>query len=95
MALLGWILLIITPFIGVFPGPGGLILFPIGLALVLRNSKWAKRRYSSFTKQHSEYGEWANWAMGRKRFKVRPSFPPLKRDILYLFRRDDLGHPGY
>lgn len=86
---LGWFLMILAPLIGWLPGPGGLVLFPIGLALVLKNSLWAKRQYARHSKQHPEYGEWANWAMRRKRFKTRPPLPPLKRDLLRLFRRDD------
>lgn len=91
LIVLGWFLMILAPLIGWLPGPGGLILFPLGLALVLKNSRWAKRRYAKVSKRHPEYGEWANWAMRRKRFRVRPPFPPIKRDLLWLFRRDDLG----
>lgn len=87
MILLGWFLIILAPLIGWLPGPGGLIVFPIGLALVLRYSPWAKRRYSRLAKRHPEYGEWANWAMRRKRFKTRPPFPPVKRDLLRLIGR--------
>jgi hypothetical protein len=89
LIILGWLLIIAAPLIGWLPGPGGLILFPLGLALVLKNSPWAKRRYSRFSKRRPEYGEWANWAMRRKRFKIRPPFPPIKRDFLRLFRRGD------
>jgi hypothetical protein len=85
--ILGWALMIAAPLIGWLPGPGGLILFPIGLALVLKNSLWAKRRYALHSKRHPEYGLWANWAMRRKRFKVRPPFPPVKRDIFALLSR--------
>ena len=91
LMVLGWLLMILAPLIGWLPGPGGLILFPLGLALVLKNSHWAKRRYAQVSKRHPEYGEWANWAMRRKRFKTRPPFPPMKRDLMHIFRRDDLG----
>ncbi|MGL5840032.1 MAG: hypothetical protein ACRCY3_16185 [Sphingorhabdus sp.] len=86
MILLGWTLIILAPLIGWLPGPGGLILFPIGLALLIKNSRWAKRQYARHSKQHPEYGEWANWAMRRKRFKVRPPFPPVKRDLMALLQ---------
>lgn len=82
-----------APLIGWLPGPGPLIVMPIGLALILKNSTWAKRRYAKLTKQHPEYGRWVNWAMGRSRAKVRPPLPDFKRDIMYIFRRDDLGQP--
>jgi hypothetical protein len=84
LIVLGWALVVAAPLIGWLPGPGGLILFPIGLALVLKNSAWAKRRYAVHSKRHPEYGEWANWAMRRKRYKVRPPFPPVKRDLVAL-----------
>jgi hypothetical protein len=91
MIVLGWFLMILAPLIGWLPGPGGLILFPIGLALVIKNSRWAKRQYSRASKRHPEYGEWANWAMRRKRFKVRPPFPPVKRDLMRLVGRGNNG----
>jgi hypothetical protein len=87
MIILGWGLMILAPLIGWLPGPGGLILFPVGLALVLKNSLWAKRHYARASKRHPEYGLWANWAMRRRRFKVRPPFPPVKRDLLNLLSR--------
>lgn len=88
---LGWCFIISAPLISWLPGPGGLLFFIIGFGLILKNSKWAKRHYARASKRHPEYGEWANWALRRKRFRVRPPFPPVKRDFLRLFRRDDLG----
>lgn len=87
LIVLGWALIIAAPLIGWLPGPGGLILFPIGLALVIKNSRWAKRQYARHARRHPEYGEWANWALRRKRFKTRPPFPPLKRDLMELLSR--------
>jgi hypothetical protein len=91
MIILGWTLIILAPLIGWLPGPGGLILFPIGLALVLKNSRWAKRRYARFSKKHPAYGRWTDWAMRRKRFKARPPFPPIKRDLIGIFKRRKNG----
>jgi hypothetical protein len=91
MIILGWGLMILAPLIGWLPGPGGLILFPIGLALVIKNSLWAKRRYARASKRHPEYGNWANWAMRRKRFKTRPPFPPVKRDLMAFLKRGKIG----
>jgi hypothetical protein len=82
-------LMVAAPLIGWLPGPGGLILFPLGLAILLKHSLWAKRVYSRVSKRHPEYALWANWAMRRKRFRERPPFPPIRRDFLRLFRRDD------
>ena len=42
---LGVILLLLTPIIGALPGPGGVIVGGIGLALILKTSMWARRHY--------------------------------------------------
>ena len=44
LLMLGCLLLVLSPFVGVLPGPGGIVLLALGLGLVLRNSLWAKRR---------------------------------------------------
>ena len=87
--LLGWAIIISAPIIGILPGPGGLILFPIGLGIVLKNSLWAKRRFTQLARAYPAYGHWINWAMRRKRFSQRPPFPPMRNDLLQIFRRDD------
>jgi hypothetical protein len=91
MVILGWALIVTAPLVSWLPGPGGLAQFIIGLGVVLKNSLWAKKRYSRLSKIHPEYARWANWALRRNKVKGRPPFPDVKRDILYLFRRDDLG----
>lgn len=58
-------LVIISPIIGVLPGPGGLILFPLGMMLCLQNSQWAKRRYVRFKIRHPKYGAWTDRVMRR------------------------------
>lgn len=62
---LGCLFLILTPIIGILPGPGGLILLPLGLALVLQNSLWAKRVYGRFKRKHPRYAARADWLMRR------------------------------
>jgi len=44
----GVILLIVSPLVGAIPGPGGIIVAGLGLALILKTSMWAKRRYVRF-----------------------------------------------
>lgn len=63
--LLGCLLLILTPIIGLLPGPGGIILFPIGMALTLQNSTWAKRIYGRFKRRHPRYAAWSDRLMRR------------------------------
>lgn len=68
---LGILLMILAPIIGVLPGPGFLILFPIGLALTLQNSRWAKKRYVAFKKRWPKHGEWTDWGLRRESYKRR------------------------
>lgn len=90
MLVLGWLLVIGAPLLGPIPGPGPLLILPIGLAIILKHSLWAKKRYARLARIHPEYGNWSNWAMRRSKVKERPPFPDIKRDIMHLFRRDDL-----
>lgn len=86
----GWLLILGAVAIGPLPGPGPLILAPIGLALILKNSLWAKKRYSRLAKNYPEYGRWLDWAMRRRKVTGRPPAPNIKRDIMHMFRRDDI-----
>lgn len=87
MIVIGWAFVVMAPIVSPLPGPMGLAFFIIGAALILKNSLWAKRKYAVHSKRHPEYGNWFNWAMRRKRFKIRPPFPPIKRDVLAYLRR--------
>jgi hypothetical protein len=62
---LGCLLIVISPLVGVIPGPGGVFVFAAGLALVLKNSEWAKRLYVRFKRKHPNKGRWADWGMRR------------------------------
>jgi len=62
---LGCVLMIVSPIVGILPGPGFIIVFPIGLALALQNSRWAKKRYARFKRRHPRYGEWADRGLRR------------------------------
>jgi hypothetical protein len=68
---LGVFLLIITPLVGAIPGPGGVFVFAFGLGLVLRNSRWAKKRYVDFKLRFPKPGSWADWGLQRKSAKRR------------------------
>ena len=75
--MLGVLLIVASPIVGVLPGPGFLILFPLGLMLCLQNSAWAKRRYVRFKRRHPRYGERADRIMRRvsaARRRARESF---------------------
>ena len=62
---LGLLLMITGIAIGPLPGPGFLIVFPLGLMLCLQNSAWAKRVYVRFKWRHPKAGAWADRIMRR------------------------------
>src|SRR5690348_17742408 len=68
---IGIALLVISPLVGATPGPGGVIVAGIGLALVLKTSMWAKRRYVKFKRWQPQVGRWTDWALQRRSAKRR------------------------
>jgi hypothetical protein len=67
----GVLLLVISPLVGALPGPGGLIVAGIGLAMVLKTSMWARRRYVKFKRWQPKAGRWTDWALRRPSAKRR------------------------
>jgi hypothetical protein len=67
----GVMLMVLSPLAGVLPGPGGIFVFAIGLAMVLKTSMWAKRRYVRFKRQQPKVGRWADWGLRRRSAKRR------------------------
>jgi hypothetical protein len=67
----GVILLLLSPLVGAIPGPGGIIIAGVGLALVLKTSMWAKRRYVRFKRWQPKAGRWTDWALRRPSAKRR------------------------
>ena len=62
----GVVLLIISPLVGVIPGPGGIVVAGLGLALILKSSLWAKRHYARFKRWQPKAGRWTDWALRRR-----------------------------
>jgi hypothetical protein len=62
---LGFLLIVLSAFVGPIPGPGGIIVFAAGLGLVLKYSGWAKRAYVRFKRKHPIKGRWADWGLRR------------------------------
>ncbi len=87
MLWLGWFCITISPIIGAIPGPGFIIIFPIGLALVIKNSRWAKGLYIRFKRKFPEYGRWTDWALRRKGQKEMPPIPSFKEQVKRLLDR--------
>ena len=74
----GVLLLIVSPLVGLIPGPGGVVVAGIGLALILKTSIWAKRHYVRLKKKRVRLrgrnfilGEWTDWALRRRSAKRR------------------------
>ena len=59
--------LVISP----VPGPGGAFLIAPGVALILKTSMWAKRRYVNIKRWQPGAGRWMDWALRRPRAKRR------------------------
>jgi hypothetical protein len=81
---IGIILMVLSPLAGVIPGPGGIFVFAIGLAMVLKTSMWAKRRYVHFKRWQPKAGRWADWGLRRRSAKRREA---IRKE------RDELGCP--
>ncbi len=62
---LGWLLIVLAPVVGIWPGPGGIFVFAAGAALLIRNSTWAKRRYVQLKKRWPRVGRLTDRAMRR------------------------------
>jgi hypothetical protein len=67
----GMLLLVVSPLVGIIPGPGGVVVAGIGLALVLKTSLWAKRHYVKFKRWQPKAGRWTDWALRRPSAKRR------------------------
>ena len=67
----GVVLMLLSPLAGVIPGPGGIFVFAIGLAMVLKTSMWAKRRYVHFKRKQPKVGRWADWGLRRRSARRR------------------------
>jgi hypothetical protein len=68
---IGVVLLLLSPVVGAIPGPGGIVVAGIGLALILKTSMWAKRHYVKFKRWQPKAGRWTDWALQRRSAKRR------------------------
>ena len=67
----GLLLVIISPLLGALPGPGGVIVFGLGLGMMLKTSMWAKRHYVRFKKWQPKIARLTDWGLMRKSPKRR------------------------
>ncbi|MBB6227363.1 hypothetical protein [Polymorphobacter multimanifer] len=67
---LGVLLMIAAPVAAIpTPPPVGIVVFAIGLALVLRNSRWAKRRYLRWTRRYPRVRKAVDFGLRRKQLR--------------------------
>ena len=76
---MGLLLLLAAPIVGVLPGPGGLVLFAAGFALLLQNSQWVRRRYVRYKRWHPKAGRWADWGLRRPSARRREALRKAAR----------------
>ncbi len=79
---LGWLLILAAPIVGLLPGPGGIVLLAAGFTLVLETSMWAKRAYVRFKRRWPRVGDLidrtlrrASARRRREREKLAPAVP--------------------
>ena len=65
LLIVGWVLIVLSPVVGVIPGPGGIFVFVAGVILLLRNSHWCRRRYVLFKRRWPKLGHASDRAMRR------------------------------
>lgn len=71
MFILGVFLVLASPIVGALPGPGGIFVFAFGLSLILRSSRWARRRYVQFKRWQPKAGRWVDWGLRRESARRR------------------------
>ena len=71
LLIVGSFLVIISPIVGAIPGPGGIVVFAAGFGMMLKASRWVKKRYARFKQRHPKKGEWADFGLQRGSYKRR------------------------
>ncbi len=78
---IGVLLILLSPVVGALPGPGGIFVLALGLAMVLRTSRWARRRYVRFKRWQPKAGRWTDWGLRRGSAKRRVAKEKQQRDV--------------
>jgi hypothetical protein len=76
----GVLLIIVGIVVAPLPGPGGIFFIVPGLALVLKTSMWAKRRYVRFKRWQPKAGHWMDWGLRRRSARRRDALRKAERE---------------
>lgn len=76
----GFLLILMSPVVGAIPGPGGVVVFAAGLAMVLRTSRWARKQYVRFKRWQPEAGRWTDWGLRRRSAKRREALLKAEKE---------------
>lgn len=79
MFLLGVVLIVIGIIITPLPGPGGVFFIVPGVALILKTSMWARRRYVKFKRWQPKAGHWTDLALRRPTARRREALRKARR----------------
>ena len=79
MFAVGVLLIIAGIIIAPIPGPGGIFLIAPGVALILRTSMWAKRRYVKMKRWQPKAGRYTDLALRRKSARRREAIRKAER----------------
>ncbi|MDX1580729.1 MAG: PGPGW domain-containing protein [Alphaproteobacteria bacterium] len=52
LLLIGWIIVVFGSTLGMLPGPGGIPIVAVGVAIILANSQWAKRAFIKLQRRY-------------------------------------------
>ncbi len=86
---LGALLILATPVVAVLPGPVGIFTFAAGLALILRNSRRARRRFARTMRRFPRLRAMSDRALRRpsaKRRRLRAETIPTSVDLEAVHR---------
>jgi hypothetical protein len=90
MFALGVLLIIAGLAIAPIPGPGGIFLIAPGVALILKTSMWAKRRYVKLKRWQPKAGRYTDLALRRRSARRREALRKAERQQRTGIRK---GHP--
>ena len=79
MFALGVLLIIGGLIIAPIPGPGGVFLIAPGVALILKTSMWAKRRYVKLKRWQPKAGRYTDLALRRRSARRREALRKAER----------------